>query len=179
MDTTSTVVTFARVTTTMAPPPDFVCTSKGYFPDPDDCRKFYICVNEKATEYPCPTNYVYNHQKNACVRQNVIADCVVIKCKYTSVMEYVLYPTDPSVYGLCVRGHPIVMFKCLQEEQFDTTLAKCTFVCKREGLFAVTGNPRKYRECVRVGTNKFQLYERECPASSVFDQFRRKCVLTN
>jgi len=93
-------------------------------------------------------------------------------------MEYVLYPTDPSVYGLCVRGQTTLMFKCPEEEQFDTKISQCIFVCKTEGLFAVAGNPRKYRECVSVGDNEFELYERECPASSVFDAVKGKCVLT-
>ena len=160
------------------PPSQFTCTSNGYFPDPDDCHKFYFCVKGKAKEFVCATNSVYSHQKNACVHQTVSSDCVVIKCKYTSVMEYVLYPKYPNVYGLCVRGHTTLMFKCPEEEQFDTKISECIFVCKKEGLFAVSGNPQQYRECVSVGNNKFELYERECPPDSVFDAVKGKCVLT-
>jgi len=160
------------------PPSEFICTSNGYFPDPDDCRKFYFCVKGKATEYRCSINYVYNHQKNACVRQSVSSDCAVIKCKYTSIMEYVLYPKDPNVYGLCIRDHKTLMFKCPEEEQFDTKISQCSFVCKKEGLFAVPGNARKYRECVSVGVNKFELYERECPVDSTFDAVKGRCVVT-
>jgi hypothetical protein len=70
------------------------------------------------------------------------------------------------------------MFKCPEEEQFDTKISECIFVCKKEGLFAVSGNPQQYRECVSVGNNKFELYERECPPDSVFDAVKGKCVLT-
>ena len=108
---------------------EFVCTSSGYFPDPDDCRKFYFCVKDTATEYSCPTDYVYSHQKNSCVRQTVSSDCAVINCKYESVMEYVVYPKDPNVYGLCIRDHPTMMFKCDEEEKFDTNTSQCIYVC--------------------------------------------------
>jgi hypothetical protein len=70
------------------------------------------------------------------------------------------------------------MFKCPEEEQFDNKISQCIFVCKKEGLFAVPGNKRKYRECVSVGISKFQLYERECPEGSEFDAVKGKCVLT-
>jgi hypothetical protein len=161
------------------PASDFTCTSNGYFPDPDDCRKFYFCVKEKATAIVCATNDVYSHQKNACVRQSDTNDCVVIKCKYTSLMEYIIYPKYPNVYGLCVRGRTTLMFKCPEEEQFDTKISQCIYLCKKEGLFAVYGNKRKYRECVSGGNNKFQLYDKECPDGSEFDAAKGKCVIIN
>jgi hypothetical protein len=93
-------------------------------------------------------------------------------------MEYVVYPKDPNVYGLCIRDHPTLMFKCPEEEQFDTKTSQCIFVCKKAGLFAVPGKDKKYRECVAVGINKFELYLRECPFGSIFDSTKGKCVLT-
>jgi len=158
-------------------PSDFICTSNGYFPDPDECRQFYFCVKGKATEYSCSNNFVYSHQKNACIKQTVSSDCAFINCKYTSVLEYVVYPKDPNVYGLCIRNHTTLMFKCAEEEQFDIKTSKCIFVCKKEGLFAVPGDDRKYRECVKYGIN-FELYERECPVGSTFDPVKEKCILT-
>jgi len=107
---------------------DFVCTSNGYFPDPDDCRKFYFCVNGTATEYSCSSNFVYSHRKNACIKQTVSCDCAVIKCKYATVLEYVVYPKDRNVYGLCIRDYPTLMFKCPKDQQFDTKTSKCKFL---------------------------------------------------
>jgi hypothetical protein len=91
-------------------------------------------------------------------------------------MEFVVYPKDPNVYGLCIRDHPTLMFKCLEDEQFDTKISQCIFVCKTAGLFPVPGSTQKYRECVAVGS-KFELYERECPEGSIFDAAIGKCVL--
>jgi hypothetical protein len=158
------------------PKSNFICTSSGYFSDPDDCRKFYFCVKDTATDYSCSNNFVYSHQKSACIKQTVSSDCALIKCKYANVMEYVVYPKDPNVYGLCIRDHTTLMFKCPEEEQFDTKTSKCIFVCRKEGLFAVPGNARKYRECILVSSNKFELYERECPVDSTFDAVKGKCI---
>jgi len=160
------------------PKSEFVCTSSGYFPDPDNCRKFYFCVKGTATEYSCSSNFVYSHQKNACIKQTVSSDCAVIKCKYATVLEYVVYPKDPNVYGLCIRDHPTLMFKCSEGEEFDTKTSQCIFVCKTAGLFAVPGNEKKYRECVALGSNMFELYERECPTGSIFDAVKGKCIVT-
>jgi hypothetical protein len=92
-------------------------------------------------------------------------------------MEYVVYPKDPNVYGLCIRDHPTLMFKCDEEEQFDIKTLQCIFVCKKAGLFPVPNDQQKYRECVSVGVNNFVLYERECPEGSIFDSVKEKCVL--
>ena len=70
------------------------------------------------------------------------------------------------------------MFKCPEDEQFDTKISQCIFVCKKAGLFPVPGSERKYRECVAVGS-KFELYERECPEGSVFDPAKGKCTVTS
>jgi hypothetical protein len=92
-------------------------------------------------------------------------------------MEYVPYPKDPSVYGLCIRNLETVMFKCDEEEEFDTKTSQCTFVCKKEGLFPVPGDEQKYRECVSVGIKKFQLKEGKCPVGSRFLADKSKCVI--
>jgi hypothetical protein len=68
------------------------------------------------------------------------------------------------------------MFRCAEGEQFDTKASKCIFACKTAGLFPVSDNPRKYRECVAVGSG-FQLFERECPIGSKFDATKGKCVI--
>jgi hypothetical protein len=69
------------------------------------------------------------------------------------------------------------MFKCPEEEQFDTKTSQCIFVCKKVGLFAIPDDERKYRECVSVGISKFELKERECPVDSRFDANKGKCVV--
>lgn len=163
--------------TSEQPTSSFVCTSNGYFPDPDDCQKFHFCVKSKATDFSCSDNYVYSHQRNSCVRKILSSDCAVIKCKYSVPLEYVAYPKDSSVYGLCLRGYPTVVFKCDEGEQFDTKKSNCIFVCKKEGLFPVPGSNTKYRECFSTGINKFQLYERECPAGSIFNSDIGKCYV--
>ncbi|XP_021915519.1 uncharacterized protein LOC110827807 isoform X2 [Zootermopsis nevadensis] len=155
----------------------FHCTVDGYVPDPDDCHKFHFCVKNQATTYPCSANYVYSHEKKSCVRQRTSADCAVIKCKYAVPYEYVVYPKDPSVYGLCVRNKTTLVFRCRDGEQFDIKTKECSFVCKKEGLFPVEGDDKKYHECVLISSNKFEVFERECPPGSKFDSDKQRCEI--
>lgn len=71
------------------------------------------------------------------------------------------------------------MFKCKEGEQFDTKTSECKFVCKKEGLFPVPGDSKRYRECIYVSSNKFELVERECPDGSKFDSDKGRCVIGN
>jgi ribosomal protein S5 len=83
-----------------------------------------------------------------------------------------IYPKDPNVYGVCIRNHKTVMYKCPEEEQFDTKTSQCIFVCKKVGRFVVPGNELKYTECVSVGNT-----EGKCPYGSIFDANKEKCVV--
>lgn len=154
---------------------EFVCTDNGYFPDPNDCQKFHFCVGETDTQYVCSNNYVYSHEKTSCIRRKVSSDCAVIKCTYKTQFQYVVYPKDPNVYGLCIRDSPTIVLKCPEGEQFDTTTSQCRFLCKAEGLFSVPNDPRRYRECIRISANKYELVERECPVGSEFNSVKGRC----
>jgi hypothetical protein len=155
----------------------FVCTEDGYFPDPNDCQKFHFCVGTVGTTYTCSDNFVYSHEKASCIRKRLSSDCAIIKCKYKTQFEYVVYPKDSNVYGLCVRDNPTIMLKCAEGEVFDTKTSQCTFVCKGEGLFPVKGDSKRYRECIRISSNKYELVERECPSGSNFDSDKGRCVI--
>jgi hypothetical protein len=89
----------------------------------------------------------------------------------------VIYPKDPNVYGVCIRNHTTVTYKCPEEEQFDKKTSECIFVCNKVGLFALPDDDRKYRECISVGNNKFELKERECPVGSIFNDKQSRCVI--
>ncbi|GFG28130.1 hypothetical protein Cfor_12293, partial [Coptotermes formosanus] len=153
----------------------FVCTGNGSFPDPNDCQKFHVCdASQNQTTYTCSSNYVYSHAKKSCDRKKVTADCAVIKCRNTTAIEYVVYPKDANIYGLCIRGKATV-FSCGERQEFDTSTSTCKFVCKQEGVFP-RDNCRKYYECLFVTTNRYNYLEWECPAGTRFDDKMQACV---
>jgi hypothetical protein len=169
----------ATVSHTCVQETPFECTGEGYFPDPNDCQKFYLCDKTlNATTYTCSTNYVYFHASKSCRRKNAASDCAVIKCTYRLPLEYVVYPKDPSVYGICIRDQPTVMMKCKEGEEFDTKTSQCKVVCKKEGIFEVDGC-RKFYECVKGGSNRYNLVEGECPLGTKFDVATGSCVTGN
>ncbi|XP_023708612.1 uncharacterized protein LOC111865109, partial [Cryptotermes secundus] len=155
---------------------EFQCTGEGYFPDPDDCRTFYSCdANQNVTTYTCPASYVYLHANHTCVRKKVSADCASIKCSYARPIEYVVYPKDPSIYGICVRDQPTVVLKCSEGQEFDTKTSQCKRACKEEGIFAGDGC-RKFYECVLVGLNMYDIVEGECAMDTHFDATLKVCA---
>ncbi|XP_023713218.1 uncharacterized protein LOC111867506 [Cryptotermes secundus] len=162
-----------------APESEFLCTDDGYFPDPNDCQKFHFCIGSTSTTFTCSENFVYSHEKVSCIRRRASSDCAVIKCTYKTQFQYVIYPKDPNVYGLCVRDSPTIVLKCAEGEEFDIKTSKCTFICKKEGLFPVKGDSRKYRECISISSNKYQLVDRECPVGSKFDSDKERCVIVS
>jgi hypothetical protein len=155
---------------------EFQCTGKGYFPDPDDCQTFHFCnASLNVTTYTCAANYVYLHTNNSCVRKKVPADCAIIKCKYARPVEYVVYPKDPSVYGVCVRDQRTVVARCSEGQEFDTKSSQCKFACKQEGVFPADGC-RKFYECVNIALNKYNIVEGECPVGTYFNAVIGGCA---
>jgi hypothetical protein len=118
---------------------------------------------------------VYAHASNSCTPKKVAADCATIKCTYKHPIEYVVYPKNNSVYGICVRDQPTVVVKCRQGQEFDTKASQCKVVCKEEGVFPADGC-RKFYECVRLSSNKFKLVEGECPVGTQFDAKIKVCA---
>jgi len=56
--------------TTMAPT-TFKCPQKvGYFPDPDNRHKYYICLGEVINHMDCPIELVWVQEKNRCDYDN-------------------------------------------------------------------------------------------------------------
>ncbi|XP_076327753.1 uncharacterized protein LOC143234349 [Tachypleus tridentatus] len=59
-----------------------ICNEIGFFRDPDDCQKFYRCVNQseiglkfKVYEFICPTNLVFDENISSCNWPNKVSSC--------------------------------------------------------------------------------------------------------
>lgn len=56
--------------TTVTPPPSQTCQSEGYFPDPNDCGKYYLCVPSGSEwvvyYYECGAGTVFDPSINNC-----------------------------------------------------------------------------------------------------------------
>lgn len=45
----------------------FVCYGDGYYPDPSNCRRYWMCVDSEAYQYDCSAGTVYSQERAMCV----------------------------------------------------------------------------------------------------------------
>lgn len=78
----------ARTTTTPAPPTtpstdgDFKCEEEGFYPNPNDCKKYFWCLDSGpsnlgvvAHQFTCPSGLVFNKLTDSCdYTRNVICE---------------------------------------------------------------------------------------------------------
>ena len=54
---------------------NYICPSDGFYPDMEDCVKFYECVSGKPTPLSCSNGLVYNEQTKACDVMKNVPEC--------------------------------------------------------------------------------------------------------
>ena len=54
---------------------DYVCHNDGFYPDMEDCARFYECVSGKPTSLTCPNGLVYNEQTKTCDVMKNVPEC--------------------------------------------------------------------------------------------------------
>ncbi|GAB0096654.1 hypothetical protein DMENIID0001_121880 [Sergentomyia squamirostris] len=161
---------------------DFPCTGEGYFPDPDNCAKYYICpgVNQIAKEYGCFPNYVYRSKDKICGKKINAADCPTVDCSKTP-NEFGVYKTDPAYYYFCLKisetEKKTIMMVCLDSvnTEYDPAVGECTFRCKKEGKFVNVLDCKKFYTCYKVGA-AWEVRTEECPPNYFFDPVKLVCV---
>ncbi|XP_053674749.1 uncharacterized protein LOC128725052 [Anopheles nili] len=146
-----------------------LCTGKGVFPDPQDCRKFFKCTQagNNGRPYKCPSGYVYNSKDQSCSRS---ARCHTVQCRSNGRTFFQAFPQDHRFYAFCnfyrSRNQSIlknvIMYKCDEGSEFNSIANTCVFKCHREGFMAKQGDPSKYFWCRKIHGQLFG-YENVCP----------------
>lgn len=174
---------------------DFTCVDgddvTGYYPSPYSCDKNYVCANNStAYVYNCPEDHVYSHARAGCVREDM-ANCDLFP-KCSSYPDYVLYPSDASVYAVCTPGRTLVS-KCPASYRIDPSHPDepCRPFCSQQGRFAHADDPRGYYDCdlVPLGGQAANCtscaapgvltdpVRQTCPPGMVYSRLDQRCVL--
>uniref|UniRef100_A0A336KMD4 CSON010844 protein n=1 Tax=Culicoides sonorensis TaxID=179676 RepID=A0A336KMD4_CULSO len=142
---------------------DFFCTDIGYFPDPLNCRNYYICSYDPLTQditpklYTCPVNHIFNYANTKeCYRYiNPPASmCPNITCNGQASSYPIVHPRNRDYYYFCMP-HPLkpdenrflpIMFRC--EEGWVFNGRKCVYDCSRRGngRFSMSSSETNYYE---------------------------------
>lgn len=151
----------------------FTCTGTGTYPDPDNCKTYYICTAAGAEAFlmSCPTGYAFDSINKNCKKAPLAKDCATIKC---TASAFVVYPADKSYYAYCNADLRPLVFQCPQGEQFDVLTSGCKFVCSAEGYFAGPENTSFYL-CFKSGTT-MSFIKQFCPTGLVYDAIKTNCV---
>ncbi|KAG8229755.1 hypothetical protein J437_LFUL007053 [Ladona fulva] len=142
-------------------PADFTCMDSGYYPDPSDCTKYYICYPSDniflASAQYCAANQVYSTSKKICVPKIKLSDCHTVKCP-AGVVQHAVFPGDASYYVICRDGKP----------EYVT--------CKSAGRMPDPDHCNQYYECTAgwLGS-KFTLTSHSCPPGLGFNKATLLC----
>lgn len=156
---------------------NMICKYSGYFPHPEDCRKFYQCTgkNKKANEITCPKNSMYDHARQMC-SHNV--KCVTFSSLpfglcYNRTYHIVPHPYDDSVFVICPpRSSPAQIKTCdsKYERVKPNEWGKCEFICRKEGFFQNQKDLTQFYICLSK-ENKLYTHRYDCPADSWKDDY--------
>ncbi|XP_034248773.1 myrosinase 1-like [Thrips palmi] len=161
----------------------FTCNGDGYYPDPSNCRRYWLCVAGKAYQYSCNdfAGTVYSQRRAMCVPSSE-ATCSTVACSNALVGVYQRFPQDPEVYVVCrdaVAANALVA-ACPPNYTVDAATGDCVLTCLAEGRLADRDNNTRYYECVQTGTNTFsQPRLLMCPEGSTYSADRQRCLSGN
>lgn len=110
---------------------DFICTSRGYFPNIENCQKFYYCtgLKRKYQSYKCRDGYVYNSKLKNCISSSVQPNCLFIDCRGNYQNSFLVYEPDPFYYVYCSADKTGFLigriYKCPDGDVFNDRNKKC------------------------------------------------------
>lgn len=157
-----------------------MCTSPGFFPDPNNCMQYFYCELNLETEdlaapliFACPVGYVYYQPANNCKRQFLTSECTLVQCKESDLGKFLLYGTSNNTYAYCqkekeddVAFNPW-MFHCDDREIVNMAAfpPACVFPCPKEGSYKKSDT--SYYSCIIVG-GVLKSTVKTCPGPTKF-----------
>lgn len=111
---------------------NFICPSEGYFPNIENCYKFYYCTGQrqKSQSFKCKDDYIYNSKTKNCISTHLQPNCLFIDCKNNYQNSFMSYQPDPSYFVVCnaVNGLLIGRInKCPDGQIFNVRKERCEF----------------------------------------------------
>lgn len=128
-------------------PQGFICTGKGYYPDPSDCSMYRYCSATNAATsivYKCPSGYEFDsftdHQSAAenlqCRSTSEIYSSIMCRkfdCKNpNNTNRLIVYQGNSAIYAFCASGLTdensidVIVYKCQGDrEHFDLESGQC------------------------------------------------------
>lgn len=171
-------------------PASISCHGEGVFPDPSNCKKYYMCDEEQVMTYgECRGGSAFNPSTNRCDKK--IKD--MNRCLSPLPICYNLTQTgavegNPNIFYRCKRVYvddenhfyPEI-YSCPDNYHFNGNICVETFPdiedqggnCVQAGLFYHPDDCTWYRDCPAKGVSPVT---KLCPENNRFDPIKGKCL---
>lgn len=171
------------------PVSNYECVNEGVFPDPQNCKKYYICTDNQedgflTDEYECDDNYVFDPSapRDDYCRLTFNLFCVKIDCNGETKNIQMRYPFFPAIRGpivaSCRGSNPPLVYRCPANLVADlkTIPVECKPNCVGPLKYEYPNDNTKYFDCVFNGA-AFVPRVKSCYRNYVYDARRRICVV--
>ncbi|KXJ74202.1 hypothetical protein RP20_CCG014180 [Aedes albopictus] len=162
-------------------------------PDPDDCSRYYLCMNGVSYSVACSTGLIFDSQTNKCGSKETsvcVKDVTKSPCAGNVGLKYEPHEQECYKYYMCM-GETLYELTCQADKLFNANTGKCeassTVICSN-GVSPVTPDPNM---CAgNVGTNRLpdstdctafyvcvgeQFFRQTCADSLIFDVLTNDC----
>jgi hypothetical protein len=168
---------------------DFECLAEGVFPDPSDCKKYYVCSDSGegeliADEYFCDNYYVFDPSapNNDYCRFTRNFYCITANCQGQVKNILMNYPFlgrgRGQVVASCRGSKKPLIFRCGEgfTAKLNSIPVECELTCRGAGKFEYVEDSMKYYDCIWTGRG-WEAKIKSCFRNYYFDKTKKQCVV--
>ncbi|XP_028173842.1 uncharacterized protein LOC114362587 [Ostrinia furnacalis] len=159
------------------------CSTSGFMGDPNDCKKFYRCVdNGDSTftryEFSCGEGTVWDSKIDACNHAWAVEKCGSTSSSTSSTSSSTTpinnegnsnnYPVQSDEYPSQTTTSTVTSLSTTSSLNVDNN-------CQNSGFMGDTQDCKKFYRCVEDGNGKYTRYEFACGEGTVWDQSIEAC----
>lgn len=159
----------------------FTCPGEGYYPDPYNCSKFFICSgsNQIAVHGSCfDKEAFYNPKLQVCEANISCHNFTSNGLCYLKDRTIQVHPLDKRFYFLCSEDSHVLK-KCAETHIFNPFTLRCEISCNQPGKLVDPENNKCFYDCVSTGAvNGFDKLYKCCQRHEIFSEQLGACVPT-
>ncbi|GFT69537.1 uncharacterized protein NPIL_500371 [Nephila pilipes] len=173
VSTTTSASTTSRSSTTSSTKSSKECTEEGYFRDPDDCSKYYRCIDEgdgtlTREDFSCAEDEVFDEEMRYCNRKDLAPPCEEGSTSQTSTTSSGSSTTSSDSSETSSTSSTTI--------GESTTKEGSQSGCTQSGFFRCEEDCNKFYRCVdEEGNGNYKRYNFSCPDGLIFDEKNERC----
>ncbi|XP_046660005.1 uncharacterized protein LOC124353961 [Homalodisca vitripennis] len=156
-------------------PADFTCMRDGYYPDLNDCSRYFYCHQGNSFVFKCAgSNRYYSPLTETCTTLNHCINKAICSNKNGVKVKV----NNKQMFVYCSNGVVSAVDRCIGAYVFNEQKQVCEQACPHSGLFPKAGNCTSYYKCdptFKTSTS-YNMTELMCPEGEAFLESAYQCV---